>query len=174
LDRVGKNPASFDLAKLEWVNMHYIKALSPEDLADRLVPFVERAGIAIDTDEGRSKLRAVAPLLVERLKRLDEAPPMVRFLFERPEPDERATKALEGQAEYLGAVADDLAGLDKWTTPAIEEALRTLAEQRELKPKKAFQPVRAAVTGTLVSPPLFESLEILGADETIERLRAAV
>ena len=172
LERVGKNPAAFDIAKLEWVNMHYIKALSPEALADRLVPFVERAGFPADTDEGRAKLRAVAPLLVERLKRLDEAPSMVRFLFERPSPDEKAKKALDGQAEYLHAVAENLGALEKWTTPAIEEALRTLAEERELKPKKAFQPIRAAITGTLVSPPLFESLEILGRDETLARLRA--
>ena len=173
LERVGKNPAAFDLAKLEWVNMHYIKALSPEDLADRLVPFVEGAGLPADSDEGRAKLRAVAPLLVERLKRLDEAPPMVRFLFERSAPDEKAAKALEGQGEYLEAVAASLAGIEKWTTPAIEEVLRTLAEERELKPKKAFQPVRAAITGTLVSPPLFESLEILGREETLGRLRVA-
>ena len=173
LERVGKNPAAFDIAKLEWVNMHYIKALSPEGLAERLVPFVEREGLPADTDDGRAKLRAVAPLLVERLKRLDEAPSMVRFLFERSAPDEKAAKALEGQAEYLQAVAESLGALEKWTTPGIEEALRTLAEERELKPKKAFQPIRAAITGTLVSPPLFESLEILGRDETLARLRAA-
>ena len=173
LERVGKNPAAFDIAKLEWVNMHYIKALPPEELAERLVPFVEREGLPADTDEGRAKLRDVAPLLVERLKRLDEAPPMVRFLFERAAPDEKATKALADQGEYLGAVADALGSLEKWTTPAIEEALRALAEERELKPKKAFQPIRAAITGTLVSPPLFESLEILGKEETLARLRAA-
>ncbi|MGH2754415.1 MAG: glutamate--tRNA ligase [Actinomycetota bacterium] len=173
LERVGRNPAAFDLAKLEWVNMHYIKALAPEDLAERLVPFCVRAGIDADDEEGRAKLRAVAPLLVERLKRLDEAPPMVRFLFERTPPDEKAATALEGQAEYLRAVAEGLSAVEKWTTPGIEEALRSLAEQREMKPKKAFQPIRAAVTGTLVSPPLFESLEILGRDETLARLRAA-
>ena len=173
LERVGKNPAAFDIAKLEWVNMHYIKALPPEELAERLVPFVEREGLPADTDEGRAKLRDVAPLLVERLKRLDEAPPMVRFLFERSAPDEKAAKALADQGEYLGAVADALEALEKWTTPAIEEALRTLAEERDLKPKKAFQPIRAAITGTLVSPPLFESLEILGRDETLARLRSA-
>jgi glutamyl-tRNA synthetase len=98
---------------------------------------------------------------------------MVRFMFERAAPDEKAAKALDGQGEYLEAVAARLAGIEKWTTPAIEEALRTLAEERELKPKKAFQPIRAAITGTLVSPPLFESLEILGEHETLARLRAA-
>jgi glutamyl-tRNA synthetase len=87
-------------------------------------------------------------------------------------PDEKASKIMEGQSEYLAEVADRLEATDAWTAAAIEEVLRALAEERELKPKKAFQPVRAAVTGTLVSPPLFESLEILGREETLTRLRA--
>jgi glutamyl-tRNA synthetase len=69
-------------------------------------------------------------------------------------------------------VASRLEGVEKWATAAIEEALRELAAERELKPKRAFQPIRAAVTGTLVSPPLFESLEILGRDKTLARIRA--
>lgn len=170
LERVGRNPAAFDVDKLEWVNLHHVKQLAPEELAAALVPFCVGAGLAVDTPEGRLLLGRVAPLLVERLRRLDEAPPMVRFLFERPAPDERAATALAGQEEYLAAVAERLGGLEKWTTPAIEEALRSLAEERDLKPRKAFQPIRAAVTGTLVSPPLFESLEILGRDETLARL----
>ena len=173
LARVGKNPATFDVQKLEWLNGHYIKAMSPAELADRLLPFCEREGIPIDTPEKRAVLEEVAPLISERMKRLTEAPPMIRFLFGPVQPDEKATKVLVDQGEYLGAAADSLEALEKWTTPAIEEALRALAEQRELKPKKAFQPVRAAVTGTLISPPLFESLEVLGRDETLRRLRAA-
>ncbi|HEX2293956.1 MAG TPA: glutamate--tRNA ligase, partial [Actinomycetota bacterium] len=121
--------------------------------------------------EGREVLAGVAPLISERLKRLDEAPPMIRFLFEDVTPEGKAAKALDGQAEYLEAVAAGLGQLDKWTTPAIEEVLRGLAEERGLKPKQAFQPVRAAVTGTLVSPPLFESIELLGREKSLERLR---
>lgn len=170
LERVGKNPATFDVAKLEWLNLHYIKQLSARELAERLVPFCVAAGLDADTAEGRAHLEAVAPLISERLKRLDEAPPMVAFLFGRGEPDEKAAKVLEGQADYLNAAADALAGLEKWTTSDIEVALRALAERRELKPKQAFQPIRAAVTGTTVSPPLFESLEILGRDEALARL----
>jgi glutamyl-tRNA synthetase len=173
LERVGKNPATFDVGKLEWLNQHYIKNMPPAELAARLVPFCEREGIAIDTDEKRRTLEEVVPLISERMKRLTEAAPMIRFLFGPVEPDEKARKVLEGQADYLAAVAASLGELEKWTTPAIEETLRGLAEGRELKPKKAFQPIRAAVTGTLISPPLFESLEILGPDQTVERLRAA-
>lgn len=173
LERVGKNPAAFDVAKLEWLNLHYIKQLSPAELADRLVPFCVRAGLPADTDEGRAALEAVAPLISERLKRLDEAPPMVAFLFGRRSPDEKAAKTLVGHADYLGAARSALEAIDRWTAPAIEEALRALAAERELKPKQAFQPIRAAVTGTLVSPPLFESLEILGRAETLARLGSA-
>ncbi|HEV2755902.1 MAG TPA: glutamate--tRNA ligase [Actinomycetota bacterium] len=171
LERVGKNPAAFDVAKLEWLNGHYIRALTDSELAERLVPYCEAAGLAADTAGGREVLTGVAPLIGERLKRLDEAPAMIRFLFEDVTPEGKAAKALEGQEEYLGAVAAGLERLEKWTTPAIEEVLRRLAEERGLKPKQAFQPVRAAVTGTLVSPPLFESMELLGREKTLRRLR---
>ena len=172
LERVGKNPAAFDVAKLEWLNLHYVKAMPPRELATRLVPYCVKAGLAADSQEGLARLEAVAPHISERLKRLDEAPPMVAFLFGRREPDEKAARVLDGQGDYLVAVADALRQLEGWTAPAIEEGLRALAGQRDLKPKQAFQPIRAAVTGTLVSPPLFESLEVLGRDETLARLEA--
>ena len=173
LERVGKNPAAFDGAKLEWLNGHYIRESEPTAIAEALVPFCVREGLPADTPEGLAMLREVTPLLTERMKRLTEAPSMVRFLFGPVEPDEKAAKVLEGQAGYLREVAARLTALEKWTTTSIEEAMRALAEERELKPKKAFQPVRAAVTGTLISPPLFESMEILGRDDTLARLRAA-
>jgi glutamyl-tRNA synthetase len=173
LERVGKNPAAFDVVKLEWLNGLYIKQLDPADLAERLVPFCVRAGLPADSPEGRNILKAVTPLIKERLKRLDEAPPMIAFLFGPVTLDEKASKAIQGRAEYLGSVADRLQALASWTGEEIEAALRQLAAERELKPKQAFQPIRAAVTGTLVSPPLFESLEILGTEITLERLRAA-
>ncbi len=167
LERVGKNPAAFDVAKLEWLNGHYLRSLSDEELARRIVPFCARAGF----EAGVGTLTAVAPLIKERLKRLDEAPAMVRFLFEDVVPEGKALKALDGQEDYLAAAAVALEGLEKWTTPAIEEALRALADERGLKPKQAFQPLRAALTGTLVSPPLFESIELLGLEESLKRLR---
>jgi glutamyl-tRNA synthetase len=170
LDRVAKNPATFDMDKLEWINGHYIRELTPERLAADLVPFCESAGFNADSIEGRRNLARVSPLLAERMKRLTDAPPMIRFLFEDVAPDAKAVKALEGQGEYLRTVAARLDIVEKWTSEAIEGALRALAEELELKPRKAFQPIRAAVTGTLVSPPLFESLEILGRKVTIERL----
>ncbi|HEX2241590.1 MAG TPA: glutamate--tRNA ligase [Actinomycetota bacterium] len=174
LERVGKNPAAFDVAKLEWLNGHYIRSLSPPQLAERLAPFARDAGLPVDGEPGRGRLEAVAPLIVERLKRLDEAIPMIRFLFDSVSPDEKAQRALEGQRDYLQAVASALGSLDDWSASSIESALRGLAEDRHLKPKQAFQPIRAAVTGTLVSPPLFESLEILGRNETLARIGAVI
>ena len=172
LERVGRNPAAFDEGKLEWLNGHYIRALSAAELAERLVPFCLAAGLPADSPEGRARLQEVAPLLTERLKRLTEAPPMVAFLFARRAPDDKAARALRGEEHYLTAVCRALEGLGEWTAPVIEEALRRLAAERDLKPRKAFQPIRAAVTGTLVSPPLFESLAILGREETLDRLAA--
>ena len=173
LERVGRNPAVFDVVKLEWLNGHYVRAKPAQEVAEALVPFCVAAGLPVDSDEGRVTLAAVAPLLTERMKRLTEAPPMIRFLFIDVTPDDRAAKVLEGQAEYLIEVASRLEALPGWDAGAIEAAMRALAEGRGLKPKHAFQPVRAAVTGTLVSPPLFESLEILGRARTLDRLRAA-
>ena len=173
LERVGRNPAAFDVDKLEWLNGHYIRELSPADLADRLVDVCRAEGLSVNADGGREVLMAVAPLLVERMKRLTEAPSMIRFLFEDVTPDEKAAKVLADQGDYLREVVQVLEGLEKWTTAALEEALRALAERRELKFKKAFQPIRAAITGTLVSPPLFESMEILGRDKSLERLKSA-
>lgn len=173
LERVGRNPAAFDVDKLEWLNGHYIRELNPADLADRLVEVCVAEGLNVDSGGGREVLMAVAPLLVERMKRLTEAPSMIRFLFEDVTPDEKAAKVLADQGDYLREVVQVLESLEKWTTAALEEALRALAERRELKFKKAFQPIRAAVTGTLVSPPLFESMEILGRDKSLERLKAA-
>jgi glutamyl-tRNA synthetase len=170
LERVGKNPAAFDVAKLEWLNGHYIRESDPDLIAEALVPFCVREGIPADSEEGLQILKGVTPLLTERMKRLTEAPQMVRFLFGQVAPDEKAAKTLEGQGEYLSVVASRLEAMEKWTATAIEEVMRELAEERELKPKKAFQPVRAAITGTLISPPLFESMELLGREETLSRL----
>jgi glutamyl-tRNA synthetase len=130
--------------------------------------------LPVDSREGKAILAAVSPLLVERMKRLTEAPPMIRFLFLDVAPDDGARAALAGQAPYLEEVAARLEGVDEWRAEAIEAVMRELAAERELKPRKAFQPVRAAVTGTLVSPPLFESLEILGRERTLARLRHAL
>jgi glutamyl-tRNA synthetase len=169
LSRVSHNPAAFDREKLEWMNGHYIRESSDERLADLVTQVMKDAGVSADPDV---VLRAV-PLIKERMKLLAEAVDLLRFLFEETEPDDAARAQIEGSEDYLGEVAERLEGLEEWTAPAIEGVLRGLKEERGLGSKKAFQPVRAAATGTLISPPLFESLELLGRERTLARLRAA-
>ena len=169
LARVSHNPAAFDREKLEWMNGHYLRELPDERVGELLGERLRGDGIEPDAD----LLPRAVPLVKERIKLLSEAPGMLRFLFEDVVADEKAAKMLGGQGEYLGAVADRLDALEDWSVEAIEEALRALKEERELGSKKAFQPVRAAVTGSLVSPPLFESIELLGKDSVVERLRKA-
>jgi glutamyl/glutaminyl-tRNA synthetase len=169
LDRVSRNPAAFDREKLEWMNGHYIREMPADRFAGLVLEWLTDAGIAADPE----MVSRAAPLVQERMKLLSEAPGLLRFLFEDASPDEKARKMLEGQEEYLAEVVNRLEVLEDWTPEAIEAVLRTLREERGLGAKKAFQPVRAAVTGTLVSPPLFESMALLGRERTLARMRAA-
>jgi glutamyl-tRNA synthetase len=170
LARVSHNPAAFDREKLDWMNGHYIREASDKRLTELVLETLQRAGITAD----RETVAAAVPLVKERMKLLSEAPGLLRFLFEDVEPDEKARKMLEGQGEYLVEVASRLEALPEWSVKQIEAALRALQEERGLSPRKAFQPIRAAVTGTLVSPPLFESIALLGRERTLARLRGAV
>ena len=169
LDRVSRNPAAFDREKLEWMNGHYIREMPADRFAGLVHEWLVDAGIDADP-QGVAR---AAPLIQERMKLLAEAPALLRFLFEDVEPDEKARKMLDGQGEYLTEVAKRLEALEEWTHGAIEAAMREIQEERGLGAKKAFQPVRAAVTGTLVSPPLFESIELLGRERTLARIKVA-
>ena len=139
----------------------------------RTAKVVERFGVEARTENGDWWLE-LAPLVSERIKTMDEVPPMVRFLFvDDVEVEEKAyAKALDSAEAQraLAAVREILGALPEWTAGSIEEALHPLPEQLELKPKVVFQAVRAAITGTLVSPPLFESLALLGREKSISRL----
>jgi glutamyl-tRNA synthetase len=169
LDRVSRNPAAFDREKLEWMNGHYIREMPADRFAGLVHEWLVQAGIESDPQV----VSQAAPLIQERMKLLSEAPGLLRFFFEEVEPDEKARKMLDGQGEYLAAVIERLDALEDWTHETIEAAMRAIQEERGLGAKKAFQPVRAAVTGTLVSPPLFESMELLGKENSLERIRAA-
>jgi glutamyl-tRNA synthetase len=168
LARVSHNPAAFDREKLDWMNGHYIREASDERLTELVLETLQRADISAD----RETVAAAVPMIKERMKLLSEAPGLLRFLFEDVESDEKARKMLSGQGEYLEQVAARLETVAEWSAKAIEETLRALQEERGLSPRKAFQPIRAAVTGTLVSPPLFESIALLGRDKTLGRLRS--
>lgn len=178
LARVSKSPGVWDPEKLEWMNGAYIRDMSPAQFVDAATPWLVEAGLttAEDVESRREWFEALAPLIAERTKRLDEVAEKVAFLFNDVGIDEGArAKALDkqGATATLDAAQHALAALEAWTTESIEGALRTLPETLGLKPKVVFQAIRVAVTGTLVSPPLFESLELLGKKRTLERITAA-
>jgi glutamyl-tRNA synthetase len=180
LDRVSHNAAIFDTDKLEWLNGVYIREMDAEGFAQVIGPWLIRAGLLRDDDLPRehARLVALAPLVSERVKRLDEVVPMVSFLFsDTISVDPAAALKALGFAEArdgLAASADTLSQLDEFRTAQIETALRALAERLGTKPKVVFQAIRVAVTGSTVSPPLFESLELLGRERAIQRIRAAI
>jgi glutamyl-tRNA synthetase len=162
LDRVGASAATFDYQKLEWLNGVYLRALAPDEYADALVAYLREQGY--DWDE--QLVRRAAPLVQEKIATLGEFPAFAGFLFARVEPD----PALLGDGAVLPAAAEALAGVEPFEAEQIETALRGLAERLGLKPREAFQPIRLALTGSSVSPGLFESLELLGKEESLARI----
>lgn len=182
ISRVNPNPARFDLKKCEAINGDHVRMLSLEEFTERLVPYFQSAGLVDDpiTETQHATLSAAAPLVHERTNLLTEAVAMLRFLLV-PEPAftiDEADRAKQLDDNGLGVVRnahEALSGLATWKTEEIESALRVaLIDGLGLKPRLAFGPVRVAVTGSKVSPPLFESLELLGRDTSLARLSAVL
>jgi glutamyl-tRNA synthetase len=167
LEQVVRSPAAFDTQKLDHVNGEYIRRLSVEEFTERARPWLgERA----DTETWRR----LAPLVQERVVTLAEAPAMVDFLFEEPEMDEASwQKAMKPPAATLLDDALTTFEAAPWEAPALHDATQAVGERHGLKLAKAQAPIRVAVTGRTVGPPLFESLEALGRDTTLDRLRRA-
>jgi glutamyl-tRNA synthetase len=163
LERVVSSPATFDYQKLDWMNGVYLRDLQPDEYAHDLLRFLREQGIEWPDEE----VRATAPLVQEKIERFAQYPDFVRFLFEDVEPPRDA------DPEICAAAAQALAAVEPWTAAALEERLRAFADELGQKPRQAFQPIRLAVTGSKVSPGLFESLELLGRDESLRRLEAA-
>jgi glutamyl-tRNA synthetase len=180
--RVNTVGPVFDLDKLGWLNGHYVRELSVDDLAARLVDHLVRAGVlpAEPTAEQRATVRAATPLVNERMQVLSEAEGMLGFLLVDDgafalDPDDAGKMLTADAAPVLEAAVGALDALESWDTPSIEQALRAaLVEGLGIKPKHAFGPVRVAATGRRVSPPLFESLELLGRERSLTRLRAGL
>jgi glutamyl-tRNA synthetase len=162
LERVGPSPATLDVQKLDWLNGVYLRDLQPDEYALQLCHWLDEQS----NDWPRDVVRATAPLVQEKIERFDQYPGFVRFFFEPVSPD-------GADPATCAAAAERLAVVEPWSAPAIEDALRSFADDRGEKPRVAFQPIRLAVTGSKVSPGLFESLELLGRDETLRRLGAA-
>jgi glutamyl-tRNA synthetase len=163
LDRIGASPATFDYQKLDWMNGVYARNLQPDEYALDLLRWLREQGI----DWPEERVRATVPIVQEKIERFSQYPDFVRFLFEPIEPP----SGLE--VELLRAAHDRLATLEQWDASVIDEALRTLADELGQKPRQAFAPIRLAVTGAKVSPGLFESLELVGKEESLKRLNAA-
>jgi glutamyl-tRNA synthetase len=165
LERVQPSPATFDYQKLDWLNGVYLRALSPDDYAHELVLWLGEHGYDWDPE----LVRRTVPLVQAKITRLGEYPDYAGFLFRDVAPDPTLL-----DQDVLSRASEVLEPLDEWSAAAIDAALRELAERLGLKPAKAFQPIRVAVTGSKVSPGLFESLELLGRDEALSRLRRGV
>ena len=171
LTDVSKGSAIFDTKKLEWMNGEYIRAIDTDDFVARTLPLL---GDLSDSDQ--QKYTQIAGLIQERVKLLPEVVEMSAWLFiDKVTFDEGSWNKI--MKPETAAVLDDakqrLAGLSSWTTEAIEAEMRSMLEATGLNPRKGFQPLRVAVTGSTVSPPLFETLEVLGQAETVQRLEAA-
>jgi glutamyl-tRNA synthetase len=166
LDRVGASPATFDYQKLDWLNGVYLRALDPGEYADALVAYVREQGL----DWNEERVRAAAPLVQEKIARLGEFPAFAGFLFEPVQPD---PALLDGGGPVLAEAGRALSEVEPFAAEPIEAALKGVCERLGLKPRQAYQPIRVAVTGSKVSPGLYESLELLGKDEALTRINAA-
>jgi glutamyl-tRNA synthetase len=163
LERVVPSPAVFDYQKLDWMNGVYLRALPADEYADVLVAYLREQGYEWDEE----LVRKVAPLVQDKIAKLGEVPAFAGFFFGPVEP--------QGEPQdgaVLPAAAEALASVEPFEAERIEAALRALAERLGLKPREAFQPIRLALTGSKVSPGLFESLEVLGKEESLARLGA--
>ncbi|MGO2862269.1 MAG: glutamate--tRNA ligase, partial [Brevibacterium sp.] len=169
----------FDVKKATAINADHIRLLDADDFRDRLVPYLQAAEVLPEspTDAQLAILDQAAPLVQTRMNLLAEAPNLLAFLFT---PDAELTMAEDGlktlkdsAPEVLAASLEVLDGLEDWTTDTLHSTLQAkLVDEMEIKPRLAFGPLRVAVSGRKVSPPLFESMEILGKDSSLTRLRA--
>ena len=165
LDRVQPSPATFDYKKLDWLNGVYLRNLSEDEYVHELLLWLGEHGYDWDAE----LVRRTVPLVQEKIARLGEYAAFAGFFFHDVEPDPSLLNP-----EVLLKASEVLERISDWTAPAIEAELRGLAEALDLKPAKAFEPIRVAATGSKISPGLFESLELLGREETLKRLRRAV
>ena len=202
LERVSRNPAVFDSAKLDWMNAAYIKQMGARAFIDALSPYLQNAGyarlfpmtidqskatdgiaspeaVAASIADNRDWYEAIYPLIAERIKTLGESIPSIAYLFEGPTLDLDETSVekclqTDGVATALDATIALLSdGQLDWNHQTLETALRALPDELGVKTKTLFQAIRVATCGNMVSPPLFESLELLGRDTCLARLRTA-
>jgi glutamyl-tRNA synthetase len=168
VERVGRSSAIFDEQKLRWLNGRFMREMDLDDYTEVVALHVGR-----EQDE---RLRAGCEIAQEKAQTLDEVWPLIGFLFEEPEIDEKAWKKVmkDGALPLLSEALEALRGADSFDPPELETALGRILAEREVKPAKLYQPIRVAITGTSVSPGIFESLSVLGRERSLERLERAV
>jgi glutamyl-tRNA synthetase len=164
LERVGASPATFDYAKLDWMNGVYLRSLPPGELAGRMVAYLRERGVEWPED----RVGAAAAIVQEKIGRLEEFQGFAGFLFHDVEPDPSLL-----DARILRAAEEALGGVDPWTASEIEAALKRLCDDLGEKPRTVYLPIRVAVTGSRVSPGLYESLELLGRETSLARIQQA-
>ncbi|HEV7918828.1 MAG TPA: glutamate--tRNA ligase [Solirubrobacterales bacterium] len=165
LDRVSKSAAVFDEQKLRWMNGVYLREMPAAELAGRIEQFTGREGLTGAVELSREKIQTLADFW-----------PLAGFFFDGPAEDEKARKKFHDETGVanLAEAREALANTDPFTTDAIEESLRGVVDKLDAKPNKVFQPIRVAFSGTTISPGIFESLELLGRDESLSRIDEAL
>jgi len=178
VERVHSSPARFDMKKLEAINGDKIRALTLDEFFRWAMPFLLTSGTATSSDSDVALVKKALPIIQERITTLSEIPGLLNFLFVKEfaiEAESAAKIADEASKQVLAISADRLSSLAEWNHAAIEEVLRkALIEDLGLKPRIAFSALRIAVTGSHISPPLFESMELLGAQTSLARIKAAL
>jgi glutamyl-tRNA synthetase len=166
IERVSRNPARFDEQKLRWLNGRYVRELGVDELTKRLEGYLGRDG----------DLRPAVAISEEKMQTLADFWPLAGFIFDGPSDDPKAREKWLGDdgRAALQAAREALAAVDPFTIDGIEPALRGVVEGRAAKPRDVFQPIRVALAGTTVSPGIFETLEVLGRDEALRRIDAAL
>jgi glutamyl-tRNA synthetase len=165
LERVSKSPAVFDEKKLRWMNGRYLREMDPDELTS-----------VLEQRTGRTGLRAAVGISQEKMQTLADFEPLASWLYETRETDEKAWAKVmkDGAAENLARARDALAGVEPFDEQGVERALNAVVEELGVKPGKLYQPIRVAITGTTVSPGIFESVALLGRDATLERIDRAL
>lgn len=176
---VHPSPAMFDTKKLDWMNGEYIRLLDEATLTRLVTAFYVRAGLVGEEPSGeeQNKIEAATPLIQTRIRRLDEAPALVRGLFAAPEIDPEAAKKVLSSPhvpELFEKTSEALAAVDPWGKEGVEAALRAIAEGMGLKPRTAFGPFYVAISGSTVSAPVFDLMTLIGRDECLARLATAL
>ena len=178
VERVNSSPARFDMKKLEAINGDKIRALTPEKFLEWALPFLTDAKVITGSSDEIELVKKALPIIQERIVTLSEIPAMLNFLFVKEfsvDPEEKPKLAEASAQEVLKVSLSKVESLDNWNHTAIEEVLRkALIEEIGLKPRIAFSALRIAVTGSHISPPLFESLELLGKAGSIARIKQAI